>query len=155
MQIPTYTLPYLPHLPPSTPTSLPYSIHHTTPLPNVNDALSRVEHDLKNLTYSLSHPHTLNNPTSYNRTRDITTQIENLSSIVGTLKQKMTTYENSPNTISNRPLHVSPIPRQQPAMQSPKNVRFSHNIISPPLQRRKPANPYIKKRSSSSNLQKK
>ena len=95
--------------------------------------MSRVERDIKNLHTTLSHPHTLNNESSFNRTMNISNQVENLTSMVGTLKQKMTSFEN-------RRYFTTP--------QHPKNPTATTNVFSPPLQRVRPVNPYLRKKVS-------
>ena len=144
--LPPYTLPYHPYIPtPSTHASVAHpSIHPAVPT-NVTDALTRVEHDLRNLNTALSHPHTINHPTSYNR---ITNQVQNLTCIASDLKRKMTSYENSPARTGNK-FSVSPILRQP--SNSPKNVRFQSSVISPPTENRYSTvrNPYLKKKKNS------
>ena len=60
---PPYHTPYYPYL-----HSTVHHPHHlssvptSTSLPQVNDAFSRVERDLKNLNDTLSHPYTVNDP---------------------------------------------------------------------------------------------
>ena len=110
--MPAYNLQY-PRLP------LPIHQYHPPVPMNVNDALSKVENDLNQLTYSLHHPHTLNHPTTYNRACNITAKVESLTSMVDSLKRKMTSYENSPSR-AGKNLKLSPILRQP--SNSPKNV---------------------------------
>ena len=76
---------------PITPYHVPYvpSFHHTVPstqhhptvstqLPNVNEALSKVENDLQSLNDTLSHPHTINDPISFIRASQISSQVQQL-----------------------------------------------------------------------------
>ena len=77
---------------PITPYHVPYvpSFHHTVPstqhhptvstqLPNVNEALSKVENDLQSLNDTLSHPHTINDPISFIRASQISSQVQKLN----------------------------------------------------------------------------
>ena len=76
--LPPYTFPYHPYLPtPSTQASVPHPSFHLAVPTNISDALTRVEHDLRNLNNALSHPHTINHPTSYNCAREFTNQVQN------------------------------------------------------------------------------
>ena len=144
--LPPYTLPYHPYLPtPSTHASVAHPSFHPAVPTNVTDALTRVEHDFRNLNKALSHPHTINHPTSYNR---ITNQVQNLTSIASDLKRKMTSYKNSTYRTGNQST-VTPILRQP--SNSPKNARFPSSVISPPpvIRYSSVPNPYLKKKKNS------
>ena len=129
-----YTYPYhsyVPHLAPLNPTAPPVPITPTS-LPHVNEALSRVERDIQGLHNSLSHPHTLNNEHSYQRSVQISKQVENLTSMVGTLKEKMKCYEKNRYTAT-------------PTVRSPL---ISHDNMIQRGNLNRPANPYLKKKHS-------
>ena len=94
--LPPYTFPYHPVISTSTTqASAPHPTFHTPVPTNVCDALSRVEHNLRNLNNALSHPHTLNHPSSYTRARELTNQVDNLTSAAYNLKRKLSSFENS------------------------------------------------------------
>ena len=146
--LPPYTFPYHPSIPtPSTQASVPHPSFHPAVPANVSAALSRVEHDLRNLNNAISHPHTINHPTCYNRARDLTNQVHNLTSIASDLKRKMASYKNSPVRTGNQ-FNVSPILRQP--SNSPNNGRFQSSVISPPAVKRYSSvpNPYLKKKNN-------
>ena len=137
--------PYTPYLPTSTPVPVHHATITPTNLPQVNDAFSKVERDLNCLNDTLSHPHTINNPTSYQRAVNITSKIEELTSAVGSLRQKMKSYEkNSHNSPDNRRYKVSP----SSLKHLTKNVMYNSSIVSPTFRQPyvKPENPYLKKK---------
>lgn len=64
---------------------------------------------------------------------NISNQVENLTSMVGTLKQKLTSFENC--RYFNTPQH-------------PKNPTAKPKVFSPPLPKVRPVNPYLRKKVS-------
>jgi len=132
---------------PITPYHVPYvpSFHHTVPstqhhptvstqLPNVNEALSKVENDLQSLNDTLSHPHTINDPISFIRASQISSQVQQLN-------KKMSVVKKQPQV----PPSSMFSPRSRTVIQRTKNVSFSPNLVSPPSIRpnyTKPTNPY-------------
>ena len=136
---------------PITPYHVPYvpSFHHTVPstqhhptvsthLPNVNEALSKVENDLQNLNDTLSHPHTLNDPISFIRASQITSQVQNLN-------KKMSVVKKHPQAPPSSMYSPSNGRSRPPVIHPTKHVTFSPNLVSPPNMRpkfTKPTNPY-------------
>ena len=135
--IPPYHVPYLHpfhH-------SVLYTQHHSTVsthLPNVSEALSRVENDLKKLNDSLSHRHTLNNPISFIRASQISSQVQNLNKKMSVIKKHPQVPPSSMFSPSNKNSY-------SPVIKRTNNVSYSPNLISPPNPRpnfTKPTNPY-------------
>ena len=135
--IPPYHVPYLPlfhHTVPSTQQHSTVSSH----LPNVSEALSKVENDLQNLNDTLSHPHTINDPISFIRASQISSQVQNLNKKMSVIKKHPQVPPSSMFSPSNR--RSCP-----PAIHPTNNVSFSPNLVSPPNIRpqfTKPTNPY-------------
>ena len=113
----------------------------------MNVAFSRVERDLNDLNSTLSHPHTMNNPTSYQHACNISAKIEEMSSAVGSLRQKMKSYESG---IYNSPENRRYKPSPSSLKHITKNVMYDPNIVSPTLRAPfvVPENPYKKKKTS-------
>ena len=111
----------------------------------MNDAFSQVERDIEDLNSTLSHPHTINNAASYQRACNISAKIEELSSVVGSLRQKMISYErgnhNSPENLCYKSSPSS-------LKHLTKNVMYDANIVSPTFKPPLvcPKNPYLKKK---------
>ena len=139
--------PYLPNLPPNHPATVHHPIAPTS-LPHVNDAFGRVERNLSVLNNTLSHPHTLNNASSYHRAVNISNQVENLTSMVGSLKKKIQSFENSKSFHSeNVRYKISPT-ACKPGNNKHNMTTYNPptSIISPPTPRIKVTNPYLKKK---------
>ena len=145
---PPYHPPYFPYL--------PTAVHHphhlsnastSASLPQVNDAFSRVERDLKNLNDTFSHPYTVNDPTSYHRAVNISSKVDQLTSMVGSLREKLTSYEKC-RIASPDARHYKNLPNSsRPIIKPPsKNVKIAPNIVSPSLRPPfvPPPNSYIK-----------
>ena len=107
----------------------------------MNVAFSRVERDLNDLNSTLSHPHTINNPTSYQHACNISAKIEEMSSAVGSLRQKMKSYESG---IYNSPENRRFKPSPSSLKHITKNVMYDPNIVSPTFRAPfvVPENPY-------------